>query len=393
MKKRVFLVVMDSAGIGGAPDAEAFGDKGANTIGHIIEYMRDHGSIRIPHLARLGLGAALEASVNKTYRELSSAQIGFAGAAREISNGKDTPSGHWEIAGVPVPWDWHYFPNQTPCFSEKLRGDIYAQTGTEFIGLKHASGTAIIDELGVTHIKSGKPIAYTSVDSVFQIAAHEKTYGLDRLYALCESVAKIVHPMRVGRVIARPFIGEENNFKRTSNRHDYAIEPPSDTILDRAMAVGHHTIGIGKIRDIFSMRGLQEVHAGMPDRDLFDKLDHALETAPNGSLIFANFVEFDSLFGHPRNPIGYARALEWFDERLGNFTGNMRDNDMLIVTADHGNDPTWHGNDHTREQVPVLGYSPVLEARDIGQREFSDIGASVLDYLGIGAGPSGKSFL
>ncbi len=392
-KKRVFLIVMDSVGIGGAIDAADYGDEGSNTVGHIIEHMRNKRPLCVPNLAKLGLGTALEIATNDSFDEIGAHQIGAAAAANEHSQGKDTPSGHWEIAGVPVPWEWHYFSNETPCFSNALLDEIKSKAGTEFIGLRHSSGTAIIDELGDEHLRTGKPIAYSSVDSVFQIAAHEEVFGLERLYKLCKDVAKIVHPMKVGRVIARPFVGDVGDFHRTSNRHDYAIAPPDLTILDRAQKAGIHTIAIGKISDIFSGRGIDVSLAGKPDAELFDDLDTQITNANAGSLIFANFVEFDSLYGHRRDSEGYAGALEWFDRRLGTALENLREDDLLIITADHGNDPTYKGNDHTRERVPALFYSPNMAVQKLGQIDFADIGATALAHLDVECGAFGKNIL
>ncbi len=402
-KNRVFLLVMDSVGIGGAPDADQYfngdhSDQGSNTVLHIIEFMRAHGGVKWDNLARLGLGQALLASTGDCPKELvSQTPLGIGGAAREYSQGKDTPSGHWEIAGAPARWDWHYFPNEIPAFPKALTDEILQKTGIEFIGNKHASGSLIIDELGEEHVRTGKPIAYTSVDSVFQIAAHENYFGLERLYRLCEQVAEIVHPLKLGRVIARPFIGEAGNFIRTSNRHDYAIAPPAPTILDYAQKQGHTTIAIGKIRDIFSGRGIGESYTGLPDDGLFDHLVAVAKTAPEGALIFANFVEFDSAYGHRRDPLGYASHITWFDQRLTELLEAMRPDDLLIITADHGNDPTWPGTDHTREKVPFLLYAKskklAIKAAEIGDTDFADIGKTALGYLEIKGGPNGRDVL
>ena len=392
-KRRVFLVVMDSVGIGGAHDAATFGDEGSNTVGHIVEFMRAHSNFGLPNLAKMGLGTALEIATGQNFPELNAEMQGVAAAAVEHSMGKDTPSGHWEIAGLPVPWDWHYFPNEIPCFPQDLLNRIQIKTGVEFIGLKHASGTAIVDELGAEHVKTGKPIAYSSVDSVFQIAAHEEIFGLESLYQLCKEVAEFVHPLKVGRVIARPFIGDNGDFQRTANRHDYAIAPPSPTMLDRAQAAGHKTVSIGKISDIFSGSGIDESHVSMPDQQLFDVLDAQVRSAPSGALVFANFVEFDSLFGHRRDPLGYANALSWFDERLGQLMDELREDDLLIITADHGNDPTYKGNDHTRENVPALFYGRNIKPRNAGRIDFADIGATALHYLDVPLGPFGRTIL
>ncbi|MEC8668951.1 MAG: phosphopentomutase, partial [Pseudomonadota bacterium] len=271
------------------------------------------------------------------------------------SPGKDTPSGHWELAGLPVPWDWHYFPNDTPAFPPDLSARVAELAGTGgILGDCHASGTEILARLGAKHMQTGWPICYTSADSVFQIAAHEETFGLEKLLDLCKALAPTLHAMKVGRVIARPFVGDgPDTFQRTKNRKDYAIAPPAPTLLDRVQAAGHPTHAIGKIGDIFSMSGIDDVVKGT-DADLMQHLSKAVDEAEDGSLTFANFVEFDSLYGHRRDISGYARALEWFDAELGKILPRLRPTDRLILTADHGNDPSWIGTDHTRERVPVL---------------------------------------
>lgn len=391
--RRAFLIVMDSVGIGGAPDAHRFfndgvPDAGANTIGHIAE----RGPLHLPNLDRLGLGAALTLASGASVPGLGREPEGIWGAATETSPGKDTPSGHWEIAGVPVPWDWHFFPKTTPAFPDDLSQQIAALAGTEgILGNCHASGTEIIAALGADHLRTGWPICYTSADSVVQIAAHEERFGRDRLLALCEDVAKLVHPMRVGRVIARPFIGEPGAFIRTAYRRDYAIPAPGETILDRALSSGRTVHAIGKIADIFSHRGISALHKGENDAELGQHLLRLSKDAEDGSLTFANFVEFDSLYGHRRDAAGYGRALEWFDGLIGRVIDNLRDGDLMLVTADHGNDPTWIGTDHTRERVPVLGWG--YGARAIGQVAFVDIAASVADHLGLGKMKTGHSFL
>ncbi len=392
MMARAFLIVMDSAGIGGAPDADQYfngdvPDTGANTVGHIAQA---HG-LNLPNLDALGLGAALKLADNLDAPGLDADPQGLWGAATEISKGKDTPSGHWEIAGVPVPFDWHYFPKTDPAFPTELLAEIAAKAGTDgTLGNTHASGTEIIDRLGEEHMKTGWPICYTSVDSVLQIAAHEEIFGLDRLLTLCEALAPTVHEMRVGRVIARPFIGEPGSFKRTSNRHDYAIRPPKPTLCDWVQGAGRKVHAVGKIGDIFSMQGIDDVVKG-PDRDLMEGLVKLTETAEDGSLTFANFVEFDSLYGHRRDVPGYAAHLEWFDAQLPRLFANMRDGDLMIFTADHGNDPTWTGTDHTRERVPVLGYG--VGPKPIGHVGFTDIGTSIAHHLGVPPQGPGTSFL
>lgn len=388
---RAFLIVLDSAGIGGAPDAHRFfsggvPDTGANTIGHII---RDRG-LTTPTLDALGLRAAIALANGQPVT--GPAPQGLWGAATEISPGKDTPSGHWELAGVPVPWDWHYFPDTTPSFPPDLTARICQLAGTEgILGNCHASGTEIIDRLGAKHLRTGWPICYSSVDSVLQIAAHEEAFGLDRLIRLCEDLAPHVHALRVGRVIARPFTGPEGAFQRTPGRRDFAIAPPADTILDLAAGAGRATHAIGKIGDIFSHRGIDRLHKGKSDADLADHLVRLGHEAEPGSLTFANFVEFDSLYGHRRDVQGYGAQLEWFDGVAAAFLRTLRAEDLAIFTADHGNDPTWAGTDHTRERVPVLGWG--YGAHAAGLVGFADVGASVAAHLGIPAPAHGTSFL
>ena len=396
--RRAFLIVMDSVGIGGAPDAgEYFNDgrpdTGANTLAHIAQAQAAAGRpLRMPNLDALGLGAAIRLASGEDAPGLGAAPQGLWGAATEVSRGKDTPSGHWEIAGVPVPWDWHYFPDTRPAFPPDLTARIAKAAGTAgILGNEHISGTEVIARLGARHVQTGWPICYTSADSVLQIAAHEELFGLDRLYRLCQDVAAMVHPMRLGRVIARPFIGTEGAFTRTPNRRDYAIAPPGDTILDLAAGAGRMTHAVGKIGDIFSHRGIGRLHKGKSDADLAEHLLALADTAGPGSLTFANFVEFDSVYGHRRDVAGYASALEWFDGVAGALIACLRPGDLAIFTADHGNDPSWSGTDHTRERVPVLGWG--LGARQIGLVGFADIAASVAEYLQLPPAGPGRSFL
>ena len=396
---RAFLVVLDSVGCGGAPDAAAFGDEGANTLAHIAaecaagraEEGRS-GPLALPTLDALGLGAAIRLASGAATPGVDATPQGLWGAGTEVSNGKDTPSGHWELSGVPVPWDWTYFPETVPCFPDDLVATVCAAAGTDgILGNCHASGTTIVSELGAEHIRTGWPICYTSADSVFQIAAHEDHFGLDRLLDLCKTLAPTLHAMKVGRVIARPFVGSETEgFTRTTNRKDLAIAPPSPTLCDWAQAAGRRVQAVGKIGDIFSMRGIDEVRKGADDV-LFKHLTAFADEASDGSFTFANFVEFDSLYGHRRDVSGYARALEWFDAALPRFLDRLRPGDLAIFTADHGNDPTWRGTDHTRERVPIVGYG--LGAKEIGNVGFADVAASVAAHLGIPAQPPGRSFL
>ena len=401
---RAFLIVMDSVGCGGAPDAADFGDAGANTLGHIAlacaEGRADQGRsgpLHLPNLDALGLGAAIELASGLKAPGLGTPGLGTQpkgrwGAATEVSRGKDTPSGHWELAGVPVPWDWTYFPDTVPAFPEDLVALVCKLAGTTgILGNCHASGVPIIAEHCEAHLRTGWPICYTSADSVFQIAAHEEAFGLERLLKLCADLAPHLHAMRVGRVIARPFTGGPGNFQRTANRHDFAMDPPAPTLLDWVQNAGRATHAVGKIGDIFSMKGVGKLWKGKNDLDLFDHLDRLLAEAEPGSLTFANFVEFDSLYGHPRDVAGYARALETFDARVGGFLARLRPGDLAIFTADHGNDPTWRGTEHTRERVPILCAG--VGAGPLGLRGFVDVAASVAAHLGVDAQGPGRSFL
>ena len=400
---RAFLIVMDSVGIGGAPDADRFfngdlPDTGANTLGHIAMACAEgraeegrSGPLKMPNLDRLGLGAAVRLASGDDAPGLGAEPEGMWGAASEISPGKDTPSGHWELAGVPVPWDWHYFPEERPAFPKDLSHAVAEAAGTGgILGNCHASGTTIIDELGAEHMKSGWPICYTSADSVFQIAAHEETFGLERLLTLCKAVAPRLHAMKVGRVIARPFVGSpEEGFQRTTNRRDYAIEPPAPVLGEWVQQAGGRVYGVGKIGDIFSMRGINDLRKGS-DAKLMDHMEDLMREAVPGSLTFANFVEFDSLYGHRRDISGYARALEWFDAKVGGLVTAMQPGDMMLFTADHGNDPSWKGTDHTRERVPVLVAGK--GAGPLGQVAFTDVAASVAAHLGVASQGPGRSF-
>jgi len=396
---RAFLIVMDSVGCGGAPDAAAFGDAGANTLAHIAQACAEgraevgrSGPLRLPNLDRLGLGAAVRLASGATMPGFQATPEGLWGAATEVSRGKDTPSGHWELAGVPVPWDWTYFPDTQPAFPADLVAEVCRLAGTDgILGNCHASGVPIIAAHCADHLRTGWPICYTSADSVFQIAAHEEAFGLERLLKLCADLAPYLHAQKVGRVIARPFTGTCDDFRRTANRRDYAIAPPSPTLLDWVAGAGRATHAVGKIGDIFSMRGIGSLHKGHSDAELFEHLVQLGHEAEAGSLTFANFVEFDSLYGHPRDVAGYARALEWFDAALPRFLARLGPGDLAIFTADHGNDPTWRGTDHTRERVPVLGWG--LGLHELGLCGFVDVGASVAAHLGVHAPGPGQSFL
>ncbi|MFV0360595.1 phosphopentomutase [Tropicimonas sp.] len=401
---RAFLVVMDSVGCGGAPDADRFfndgmPDTGANTLLHIAEACNEgraengrSGPLSLPVLDELGLGAVIRLASGGEAPGLGAVPAGTWGAATETSPGKDTPSGHWELAGVPVPWQWHYFPDTSPAFPESLTRHVCELAGTPAIlGNCHASGTEILERLGAEHMRTGWPICYTSADSVFQIAAHEEIFGEPRLQELCRRLAPMLHEMKVGRVISRPFIGTyAEGFARTGNRHDYAIAPPEPTLCDWVQEAGGRVQAVGKIGDIFSMEGIDEVRKG-PDAVLMAHLADHVERAPDGSLTFANFVEFDSLYGHRRDVSGYARALEWFDEEIARLIDRLRPGDLMVITADHGNDPTWAGTDHTRERVPVLCAG--IGSGTAGQIAFTDVAASIAAHLGVPSFGPGRSFL
>ncbi len=400
---RAFLVVMDSVGIGGAPDADRYfnGDRpdtGANTVAHIAQACADgraeegrSGPLNLPNLDALGLGAAVGLASGDAAPGLGREPTGLWGAATEVSMGKDTPSGHWELAGLPVPWDWTYFPVTVPSFPDELTKLVCDLAKTDGVLANcHGSGTVMLDEYGAEHIRTGWPICYTSADSVFQVAAHEEHFGLQRLLDLCAALAPTLHDMKVGRVIARPFVGEPGNFTRTTNRRDYAIRPPEPILTNWAQDAGRDVFAIGKIGDILSMEGIDEVRKGN-DATLMGHLHDLLRDAPDGSLTFANFVEFDALYGHRRNISGYAAALERFDAGIGTALDMMKDGDLLILTADHGNDPSWSGTDHTRERVPVLIAG--RGAGTIGHVGFADVAASIADHLGLDARGAGKSFL
>jgi phosphopentomutase len=395
---RAIIAVLDSFGIGSAPDAALFGDAGSNTFGHILEGCAQlpRGPLCIPNLLALGLGLAAHEADAKVPALQNGAPAGLYGSARELSKGKDTPSGHWEMMGLPVEVDWGYFPKTVPTFPAELTQAFIAAAGVPgILGDCHASGTEIIERLGEEHIRTGKPICYTSADSVFQIAAHETHFGLERLYEVCHIARKLVDPYHIGRVIARPFVGEHPGaFKRTGNRHDYATPPHRPTLLDIAKADGRGVIGIGKIPDIFAHRGLTEEVRADGNAKLFDAMLAWTGKAPEGSIVFTNFVDFDTLFGHRRDVPGYAGALEAFDARIPELKAALRPDDLVLFSADHGCDPSWTGTDHTREHIPVLAFGPKLVPGPIGVRQsFADIGQSLAKHLGLQPLPAGTSFL
>ena len=406
MTRRAVICVLDSLGIGAADDAAAFGDSGADTLGHIAEQCAAGGAdraggragpLRLPNLTRLGLGAAARASSGRTPPGLESNGpfTGMHGYAVEQGHGKDTPGGHWELAGVPVMFDWGYFPDRRPAFPAALSEALIKRGGLPgILGNCHASGTQIIADLGEEHRRTGKPICYTSADSVFQIAAHEETFGLERLYALCETAFELMKDYHVARVIARPFLGDRpENFARTANRRDLTVPPPAPTLLDALAETGGQVVAVGKISDIFAGRGISRSIKAHGNMALFDATLGALDEIGDQGLVFSNFVDFDMLWGHRRDVAGYAAGLEAFDARLPELAARLRPGDLVVLTADHGCDPTWRGTDHTREHVPVLAFGPEIAPRDLGRRGFADTGASVADWLGLPPLAHGSSWL
>jgi phosphopentomutase len=385
---RAFILLLDSFGLGAAPDAAAFGDTGANTFGHIASWAADSGKpMQLPNLERLGLAAAAH-SASGEWAPGFDQRDGFTGAygaAREQSTGKDTQSGHWEIAGVPVLFDWGYFPRDVPSIPAAVTDKLQELTGVPgFLGNCHASGTEIINKHGDEHVATGKVILYTSGDSVMQIAAHEEHFGLERLYAMCEAAFELVKPYNIGRVIARPFLGKNGNYRRTSNRHDYAVPPPSATLLDHVKDAGGEVIALGKISDIFAAQGVSRVVKGVDNMALFDALLKVEEEAGDKSLTFVNFVDFDQAFGHRRDIAGYSNALHELDERLPEFMVKLKEGDLVVITADHGCDPSWPGSDHTREHIPMIFFGPGVAPRALPISEtFSDIGATLAKHLGV----------
>lgn len=399
---RAIILVLDSFGLGAARDAEKFGDQGADTFGHIMAWAADgradnadrSGPLKLPNMEKLGLFAAHADCAGKNADD-ATIYTGLYGYAQERSRGKDTPSGHWEMAGLPVEFDWGYFPITVPCFPSSLTEALIEECNLPgILGNCHASGTEIINRYGDEHQASGKPIFYTSADSVLQIAAHEESFGLDRLYELCRAARRLVDKLEIGRVIARPFIGGNGDYTRTANRKDLAVPPHAPTLLDLLTAAGHQVYSVGKIGDIFAHRGTGEIIKANGNMALFDATLEILAGADKGSLIFTNFVDFDQSYGHRRDVAGYAGALEAFDQRLPELMNNMRQGDLMILTADHGCDPSWPGSDHTREVVPVIAYGPDIQSANVGERDsFCDIGQSVADHLKIPPLAHGTSFL
>ncbi|GAA0889489.1 phosphopentomutase [Rhodanobacter soli] len=397
---RAVWLVLDSLGLGAAPDAADYGDAGADTFGHIAAACAAaaRGPLRLPNFTRLGLPQAHAAAHGQAAPgfEMLPAAEGLWGYAVERARGKDTPSGHWETAGVVLTEPFGVFGQAEPSFPPALLQALVERGGLPgVLGNCHASGTEIIQRLGAEHVRSGRPIVYTSADSVFQIAAHEQAFGLDRLYRLCELARGLLADYNIGRVIARPFTGSaKSGFSRSPHRRDYALPPPAPTLFDTLLAAGGEVVAIGKIGDIFAHRGVSRCIEAHGHDELFDATLAAIAQAGSGSLVATNFVDFDMVYGHRRDVFGYAAALEALDARLPELLRALRPGDLLAISADHGCDPTWPGSDHTRECVPALVFGPGLAPRSLGRCDsFADIGQSLAVHLGLPALAAGRSFL
>ena len=388
MKKfnRIFLIVMDSVGIGEAPDADKFNDKGADTLGHIAEHMN---GLQMPHLGNLGLS-----NIKKIQgiKQVATPQAHFT-KMQEASNGKDTMTGHWEMMGLNIQQPFRTFPNGFP---PELINELEEKSGRKVIGNKPASGTVILDELGPEHMETGALIVYTSADSVLQIAAHEEIIPIEEQYRICEMARELTldEKYMVGRVIARPFTGKPGAFERTSNRHDYALKPFGRTVMNELKDADYDVVAVGKISDIFDGEGVTKAIRTTDNDDGMTKLIDSMTMDFNG-LNFLNLVDFDAKYGHRRDPEGYGQALEAFDARLPEVLNQLKEDDLLIITADHGNDPTHHGTDHTREIVPLIAYHPrIKQGGKIPVRQtFADVGATIAENFNVNAPLHGISFL
>ena len=402
---RAILIVLDSVGCGGAEDAKAYGDEGADTLGHIAEACADgrgdrqglrSGPLKLSRLEALGLGHAMKASTGRAPRGFALPEPrGQWGYGIETSRGKDTPSGHWELAGTPVDFDWSYFPQTIPAFPPALTEALIAEGKLPgILANRHASGTVVIDDYGEEHLRTLKPICYTSANSVLQIAAHEQAFGLDRLYDLCRIARRLCDSLNIGRVIARPFLGASaKNFVRTANRKDFAVWPPDGNLLQRAARANRAIVSIGKIGDIFAHRDTGDERKGKSNDRNIDLLIDALGTAPEGGLILVNLVDFDTEWGHRRDVPGYAACLEAFDRRLGAIEAAMRPADYCVITADHGNDPTFRGFDHTREHVPILAFGAGVPRGPIGARaSLADVAETIGVKLDLPRGAHGRAW-
>lgn len=388
--KRIFGIVMDSVGTGSAPDADQFDNVGADTLGHIGEFYK--GELHLPALQKLGISNLREQEILGVPK--IEIQQGYYSKMQEISVGKDSMDGHWEMMELPVKQPLNHFPNGFP---EDLLQKISEFSGRKIVGNRPESGTKIIQELGEHQMATGDLIIYTSGDSVLQIAAHEDVIPVKELYRICEYARSLVNGPEyvMGRVIARPYVGpDKDHFTRTANRHDFSLRPTGPTVLDHLQKSGLHTVGVGKINDIFSGQGIAEGYHNESNMDGMDHVDQVMQEDFTG-FCFVNLVDFDAMYGHRRNPEGYGQALMELDQRLGQVVANMRDDDLLMITADHGNDPCYKGSDHTREYVPLLAYSPSMQGS--GQlptrQTFADFGATILDNFGVAGNGVGTSFL
>ncbi|PWU69043.1 phosphopentomutase [Gracilibacillus dipsosauri] len=384
--KRIFLIVLDSVGIGEAPDAADFNDTGADTLGHIAEHM---DGLTMPEIGKLGLSNIREIKgIRKALKPKA-----YYTKMQEASNGKDTMTGHWEIMGLKIEQPFQTFPDGFP---DDLIKQLEKETGRKIIGNKPASGTAIIEELGEHHMETGDLIVYTSADSVLQICAHEDIIPIDELYDICEKARALTmnDKYMIGRVIARPFVGRPGNFERTSNRHDYALKPFGRTVMNELADGGFDVIALGKISDIYDGEGVTESIRTKNNEDGMEKFIQSMDMEFHG-LNFLNLVDFDAKYGHRRDPKGYGEALEAFDQRLPDIINKLKEDDLLMITADHGNDPVHHGTDHTREYVPLLVFHhQITEGKQLPLREtFADIGATIADNFGVTLPLNGKSFL
>jgi len=390
---RVVIIVIDSFGIGALPDAGKYGDEGANTVLHICETIKGE---KWSVLKKMGLGnASLILGNDLPGCGAVKYPLASFGVMNEKSPGKDTTTGHWELAGLELDTAFTTFPPKFPSFPKKLLADFTRETGKEIIGNKAASGTAIIEELGKEHLETGKLIVYTSGDSVFQVAAHEDIVPLQELYKICEKARNLCDQYSVGRVIARPFIGEPGSFTRTTGRHDYSINYQGETIFDHLQKNDINTVGVGKIGDIFLERGINDSYNDKGNEACMKRIEDLLSTpAEEDEFIFANYVDTDMLYGHRRNPQGYSAEVEKIDKHLGKLIELLREDELLIITADHGCDPTFKGTDHTREYAPLLCYQKGSEVITLGIRnQFSDVAASIAKFLKVPAYPRGISFL
>lgn len=394
---RVVILVADSLGVGYAPDAKDFGDEGANTFASIAKHMNKIGEpLNIPNLTSLGLVAACEEASNESLELPKQAMTGSYGYMKELSSGKDTPSGHWEMAGVPVLFDWGYFTEKENSFPQEFLNELMKRTGIKgTLANRHASGTDVLKWFGDEHCATKMPICYTSADSVFQIAAHEEHFGLERLYEVCEVARELLDDYNIGRVIARPFVGDNpENYARTGNRRDFSVLPPSPTVLDRMVEKGGKVISVGKISDIYAHQGVSEAHKATGLEQLIDKTIDLIKQDTDKEIIFTNLVNFDQDYGHRRDIVGYGKALEYFDTRLPDIMSELSDDDLLLITADHGCDPSWPGSDHTREYVPILAYQKGKASKQLGEREtFADMGQTIAELFDLAKLEYGKSFL